>query len=98
MADAVSGAAESAAAGSATALPGLCGRRPVVAPERLVAELVPPPRFAAARFETYLPDPGEPSQAAARELLAGWAAGASDSAGARAGRGGLFRRGRGGGR
>jgi cell division protein ZapE len=52
----------------------LCGRVPVVAPERLIAELAPPPRFAAARFETYLPDPDEPSQAAARDLLVSRAA------------------------
>jgi len=32
---------------------------------------VPPPRFAGARFDTYLPDPAQPSQAAAvRELTA----------------------------
>ena len=43
----------------------LTDRRPVVAPERLVADLVPPPRFADVRFSTYLPDPDEPSQAAA---------------------------------
>ena len=38
---------------------------PEVAPDRLIAELVPPPRFAAVRFATYLPDPAEPTQAAA---------------------------------
>jgi cell division protein ZapE len=43
----------------------LVDRRPEVAPERLVADLVPPPRFADVRFSTYLPDPAEPSQAAA---------------------------------
>ncbi|GAA0243769.1 cell division protein ZapE [Cryptosporangium japonicum] len=43
----------------------LSDRQPEVAPARLVAELVPPPRFADARFETYRPDPNEPSQAAA---------------------------------
>ena len=41
----------------------------MVAPEKLVAQLVPPPRFAGARFETYLPDPAEPSQAAAVDVL-----------------------------
>ena len=40
-------------------------RFPAVAPQQLVAELVPPPRFDAVRFATYLPDPGEPTQAAA---------------------------------
>ena len=52
----------------------LIDRRPVVAPERLVADLVPPPRFADVRFSTYFPDPDEPSQAAvvaAAEAFAG---------------------------
>lgn len=40
-------------------------RFPAVAPQRLVAELVPPPRFDAVRFATYLPDPREQTQAAA---------------------------------
>ncbi len=43
----------------------LAEREPRVAPARIVAELAPPPRFAAVRFETYLPDPAQPSQAAA---------------------------------
>ena len=52
----------------------LSARTPIVSPERLIAELVPPPMFAAARFDTYLPDPAQPSQSAARELLAARAA------------------------
>jgi cell division protein ZapE len=49
----------------------LVDRSPRVPSDRLVAELVPPPRFGAVRFETYLPDPAQPSQAAAvRELRA----------------------------
>ena len=52
----------------------LAGRVPTVTPERLLAELEPPPRFASARFDTYVPDPAEPSQAAARDLLASRAA------------------------
>ncbi|MDQ1657710.1 MAG: cell division protein ZapE [Cryptosporangiaceae bacterium] len=44
----------------------LAGRRPELAPGRLVADLVPPPRFAAARFSTYDPAAGQPTQAAAR--------------------------------
>ncbi len=47
----------------------LVDRAPVVPSEGLVAALVPPPHFAGARFETYLPDPGEPSQADAVEVL-----------------------------
>ena len=47
----------------------LVDRSPVVPPETLVAALVPPPHFDAVRFETYVPDPGQPSQAAAVERL-----------------------------
>ena len=43
----------------------LIDRDPVVAPDELIASLVPPPRFDAVRFDTYLPNPDEPTQAAA---------------------------------
>lgn len=43
----------------------LSDRRPSVTPERLVAELVPPPTFADVSFDSYRPDPSEPTQAAA---------------------------------
>lgn len=43
----------------------LVDRHPDVTPERLIAQLVPPPTFADVSFDTYLPDPAEPSQAAA---------------------------------
>lgn len=43
----------------------LVDRRPQVAPERLLAERVPPRHFAAESFDTYRPDPAHPSQAAA---------------------------------
>ncbi|ABK72065.1 cell division protein ZapE [Mycolicibacterium smegmatis] len=43
----------------------LSDRRPSVTPERLVAELVPPPTFADVSFDSYRPDPAEPTQAAA---------------------------------
>ena len=47
-------------------MPGrLVDRRPEVPAETLVAQLVPPPRFHAVRFETYLPDPAQPTQTAA---------------------------------
>ncbi len=49
-------------------------RFPAVAPQRLVAELDPPPRFDAVRFATYLPDPREPTQAAAVAGLAAFSA------------------------
>lgn len=47
----------------------LVDRAPVVPAESLVAAMVPPPRFAGARFGTYLPDPQHPSQARAVLLL-----------------------------
>ena len=37
--------------------------------ERIVAELVPPPHFADVSFDSYLPDPGQPSQGAAQAAL-----------------------------
>lgn len=43
----------------------LADRHPQVSREQLLAGLVPPPRFAAASFDSYLPDPAEPSQQAA---------------------------------
>ena len=43
----------------------LVDRDPVVAPDELISSLVPPPRFDAVRFDTYLPNPDEPSQAGA---------------------------------
>ncbi|MYT73964.1 cell division protein ZapE [Streptomyces sp. PsTaAH-137] len=53
----------------------LCAREPHVPAERLVAEMVPPPRFASARFDTYIPDPNQPSQTQAVEVLGSFAAG-----------------------
>jgi cell division protein ZapE len=47
----------------------LTERRPEVSPDRLLSECVPPPRFAPVRFETYQPDPAEPSQAEALAVL-----------------------------
>jgi cell division protein ZapE len=43
----------------------LVDRHPTVSPQRLVAQLIPPPTFADVRFDTYRPDPAEPTQAAA---------------------------------
>jgi cell division protein ZapE len=43
----------------------LVDRHPTVMPERLIAQLIPPPMFSDVSFESYLPDPAEPSQAAA---------------------------------
>ena len=62
----------------------LCAREPRVPADRLVAEMVPPPRFDSVRFETYVPDPAQPSQAEAVQVLSGFAAGL-DGAGASGG-------------
>lgn len=43
----------------------LVDRRPTVSPEGLIAQLTPPPTFADVSFETYRPDPAEPTQSAA---------------------------------
>ncbi|MFJ3877484.1 cell division protein ZapE [Streptomyces sp. NPDC090077] len=53
----------------------LCAREPRVPAERLVAEMVPPPRFDSVRFDTYDPDPTQPSQAEAVSVLSAFAAG-----------------------
>jgi cell division protein ZapE len=45
----------------------LVDRRPTVSPERLIAQLTPPPTFAEVSFASYHPDPAEPTQAAAVE-------------------------------
>lgn len=66
----------------------LSDRQPRVAPARLVAELVPPPRFAAARFDTYRPDPNEPTQTAALAAVRAFA----ERLSAKPSRKGLFRR------
>lgn len=68
----------------------LIGLRPVVSAERLIGELVPPTRFADTRFSNYLPDPAEPTQVAARDLLAERARAWSGEA--KSGRRGLLRR------
>ncbi|MEV8567484.1 cell division protein ZapE [Streptomyces sp. NPDC051322] len=53
----------------------LCAREPRVPADRLVAEMVPPPRFDAVRFDTYVPDPKQPSQTEAVNVLSAFAAG-----------------------
>lgn len=54
-------------------MPRLVDRVPSVAPDRLILELVAPPRFAEVSFDTYVPDPAEPTQAAAVEGLRAFA-------------------------
>ncbi|HEY2042716.1 MAG TPA: cell division protein ZapE [Jatrophihabitans sp.] len=66
----------------------LIDRRPVVAAEALIANLVPPPLFAAVRLDTYRPDPDEPSQSAAVNALRDFA----HTVGTPVERTGLFRR------
>lgn len=51
----------------------LCERNPSVPKHRLLAELVPPPRFAAVSFDSYRPDPGRSSQRCAVEDLRAFA-------------------------
>ncbi|GAA3458782.1 cell division protein ZapE [Saccharothrix longispora] len=48
-----------------SAPPRLSDRTPHVEADELVGAMVPPPRFGGVRFDTYLPNPDEPSQAAA---------------------------------
>ncbi|KZS81132.1 ATPase [Mycobacterium kansasii] len=55
----------SAAAGAGGRVGRLVDRHPSVSPERLIAQLRPPPTFAEVSFATYRPDPAEPTQAAA---------------------------------
>ncbi|WP_424185267.1 cell division protein ZapE [Actinokineospora sp. G85] len=45
----------------------LIDRTPQISPDELIAALAPPPRFGDVRFDTYVPNPDEPSQAAAVE-------------------------------
>lgn len=53
----------------------LCAREPHVPADRLVAEMVPPPRFDSVRFATYIPDPNQPSQIEAVGILETFAGG-----------------------
>ncbi|MFK4149535.1 cell division protein ZapE [Streptomyces sp. NPDC004065] len=68
----------------------LCAREPHVPADRLVAEMVPPPRFDGVRFATYLPDPNQPSQSEAVRVLDDFAAGLDGAPAAGSGRRGLF--------
>ncbi|MGW5278108.1 cell division protein ZapE [Streptomyces collinus] len=68
----------------------LCAREPHVPADRLVAEMVPPPRFDAVRFATYIPDPNQPSQTEAVTVLENFAAGLGGAHAVGGGRRGLF--------
>lgn len=50
-------------------LTSLSERNPKVAPEELIAGLVPPPQFENVSFASYRTDPAQPSQAEARNKL-----------------------------
>src|ERR1700761_9541708 len=67
----------------------LVDRHPTASPERLIAQLRPPPTFADVSFATYRPDPGEPTQAAAVEACSEFCRQAVER---RAGRQRLFRK------
>ncbi|MEU5251700.1 cell division protein ZapE [Streptomyces longwoodensis] len=68
----------------------LCSREPHVPADRLVAEMVPPPRFDSVRFGTYVPDPGRPSQSEAVRVLEEFAGGLGGAHAVGGGRRGLF--------
>ncbi|MEV2210298.1 cell division protein ZapE [Streptomyces sp. NPDC050997] len=68
----------------------LCAREPHVPADRLVAEMVPPPRFDSVRFSTYIPDPNQPSQTEAVGVLESFAAGLGGAHATGAGRRGGF--------
>jgi len=65
---------------AATTAIALTERRPMVSPDRLVAEMVPPPRFAGVSFGSYLPDSTQPSQYEAVQILEQFAASLNGSA------------------
>ncbi|WP_374231058.1 cell division protein ZapE [Streptomyces sp. UNOC14_S4] len=70
----------------------LTSRAPHVPADRLVAEMVPPPRFDSVRFENYIPDARQPSQAEAVRTLDGFAAGLGGAGASGTGRRRWFRR------
>ncbi len=72
--------------------PALADRRPQLSVERLLADLVPAPHFAAVSFDSYRSDQAQPSQAEAVDLLTTFAAGTAAPHSSR-GRWGRLRRG-----
>ena len=61
----------------------LVDRHPTPATEALVEQLAPPPLFAAVRFDSYRPDPDQPSQAAALAAMRQFAGSVAEPAGRR---------------
>lgn len=52
----------------------LVDRNPTVPVDQLISHLVPPPTFSSVSFDSYIPDPNEPSQKAAVNAAAEFAA------------------------
>lgn len=71
----------------------LADRRPDVPASRLVADMVPPPRFRDVSFESYRADPAVPSQAAAVAAARAFAVAVGAGHGVGGWRRGWFRRG-----
>ncbi|TSD96004.1 cell division protein ZapE [Skermania sp. ID1734] len=65
----------------------LVDRSPVVPADQLIAQMVPPPMFDEVSFDSYIPDPAEPTQAAAVQKARAFADGLHKP---RSGKRGLF--------
>jgi cell division protein ZapE len=63
--------------------PALSARRPDLDVEGLVDEFLPPPHFGDVSFDSYLPDPSQPTQMAAVAALRAFAERANRAAGAK---------------
>ncbi len=61
----------------------LTDRWPEIGADELITALVPPPRFDAVRFSTYVPNPDEPSQAEAVEACSAFARKVAEAGGKR---------------
>ncbi|KMS82148.1 ATPase [Streptomyces regensis] len=70
----------------------LTERRPTIGADELITTLVPPPRFDDVRLSTYIPNPDEPSQAAAVAECGAFAERVAAGRGKRSGLRGLFGR------
>lgn len=64
-------------------IPRLVDGRPEITSDELVQAMTPPPRFDTVRFDTYVPNPDEPSQAEAVRACQEFAAGCEGGAGRR---------------
>ncbi|GAA3960591.1 cell division protein ZapE [Gordonia caeni] len=67
----------------------LSDKNPVIPGDALIGEMVPPPMFDEVSFDSYIPDPNEPSQAAAVAAARDFVARASK---VRGGKRGFFRK------